>query len=466
MEHRRLLVLLVVLVVSLSLTAWVWHRRGSQEPPFYLGGIQVNEASLPHWLDRLEAVGMNTVSVTDYAHHGDWDSYNLWYDEEAEGELAEMRAAKGRGMHVVLIARVALDHAFPRNEFLWHGMILPKSEEELDEWFRRYTAFVLRWAEIAQREGVDVLMIGSEMNALTSTLPLTELPPLHDWYLSEEKRREQKEALLAHGDVVERRHLAPRGREGYDSLESYLEAQIGTERSWAETTVPSLAAANARRADLDRRWRELIARVREVYDGPLGYAANFDQYQEVGFWDALDVMGINAYFQLRPELLPQRDAETLQPLLVEGWRGVLGGIAEVRREQGLEDMPVVFTEMGYTYRANSTLEPWAADGFSLLPVAEAAPSSKAAPDAAPDAEPDRRLVVWQDQPVDLTERALAVRALRQAHAELQDPFLAGILYWKLSTEPAHFDVEPFVLLIDEGREDPLLPELQAFAAGS
>ena len=357
---------------------------------------------------------------------------------------------------MVLIARVALDHAFPRNEFLWHGMILPKSEEELDEWFGRYTAFVLRWAEIAQREGVDVLMIGSEMNALTSTLPLTELPPLHDWYLSEEKRREQKEALLAHGDVVERRHLAPRGREGYDSLESYLEAQIGTERAWAETTVPSLAAANARRADLDRRWRELIARVRAVYDGPLGYAANFDQYQEVGFWDALDVMGINAYFQLRRELLPQRDAETLQPLLVEGWRGVLGDIAEVRREQGLEDMPVVFTEMGYTYRANSTLEPWAADGFSLLPVASETP--------APTAEPERRLVVWQDQPVDLTERALAVRALRQAHAELREPFLAGILYWKLSTEPAHFDVEPFVLLIDEGRKDPLLPELQAFTA--
>ena len=41
--------------------------------------------------------------------------------------------------------------------------------------------------------------------------------------------------------------------------------------------------------------------------------------------------------------------------------------------------------------------------------------------------------------------------------------LAGILYWKLSSEPAHRDIEPFVLLIGErAGDDPLLVALQRF----
>ena len=133
----------VVLALLIALGA-IWDRLppGRAEPPpaesppaepqrdFLLGGIQVHEESYDRWFDRLAACGFNTVSVTDYAHHGDWDSYNLWFDGDNAGEVREIRAAKAHGFRVVLILRVALDHAFPRNEFLWHGMIQPKSEEE------------------------------------------------------------------------------------------------------------------------------------------------------------------------------------------------------------------------------------------------------------------------------------------------------------------------------------------------
>ena len=166
-----------------ALLAGACAPSGEEAPPFFLGGIQVNEADIEHWLDRLQAQGMNSVSVTDYAHQGDWDSENLWWDEENEGLMVELRAAKARGMRVVLILRVALDHAFERNAFLWHGMIMPDGESRLDEWFRRYRTFALRWAEIAEREGVDLLMIGSEMNALTSTSPLEEVPALEAYFL-------------------------------------------------------------------------------------------------------------------------------------------------------------------------------------------------------------------------------------------------------------------------------------------
>jgi len=472
------------------------------EPPadFLLGGIQVHEESYERWFDRLAACGFNTVSVTDYAHHGDWDSYNLWFDGDNRGEVREIRAAKARGFQVVLILRVALDHAFPRNEFLWHGMIQPRTEEELEEWFYRYRSFARWWARTAEREGVDLLMIASEMNALTSTRPVAELPSLEEWYLNADKRQDRRRRLLAHADRIEERHLVPPLQKGYRELAGYLDARIATERRWAETVAPDLTEINRRRELLDRHWRELIAEVRRHYHGPLGYAANFDQYREVGFWDALDVLGVNAYFQLRRHLIPDAAPDDLYPLLIEGWRRVLGELRAFRERQGLTDLPVVFTELGYTDRANSTLEPWAADGFSLVPVApldealaearirrraqearwrailaaEERPAEESLPPLPAPPERPEELVIWQDQPERPRERALAVRALHQVAEELQEelqegrpeetpqPFLRGLLYWKLSSHPWHHDDEPFVLLIDEATDDPLLPELQRF----
>lgn len=455
----RLLPGLLALVSWLALGAFT---ACSPTEEFLLGGIQVNEDSRERWTDRLQAVGMNTVAVTHYAHQGDWDSYNLWFDGDFSGVVGEIRAAHDAGLRVVLVLRLALDHAFPANEFMWHGMIQPADEEQLAEWFYRYRSFVLAWAEVAREEGVELLMIGSELNALTSTVPLEELPPLEEYYLDEEKRREGRDRLLGYADTLDEEHLEQPYQEGFDDLERYLDARIAAERRWAERTAPDLAAMNRRRALLEGYWRGLAAAVREVYPGPIGYAANFDQFQEVGFWDALDVMGINAYFQLRRHLMPGASPEELYPHLLAGWRRVLADVAEVRARQGLEEQPVVFTELGYTWRANSTLEPWASSGFSVLPVAPPGMPPGGPPEDVPVEPVEERLVVWAEQPPRPLERALAVRALHQAHGELEEPFLEGILYWKLSSHPWHRDDEPFVLLIDEDSEDPLLPELRRF----
>ena len=151
--------------------------------PFLLGGIQVDEPDHVAWTDGLLRARMNTVSVTVYAHQGDWDGDNLWFNEEEPAVLDEIRAARAAGLEVVLILRVALDHAFPRNEFLWHGMILPSSDERIDSWFERYRRFVVRWAAVAEAEGVGVLGIGSEMNALDATLPITRAGNMKNHYV-------------------------------------------------------------------------------------------------------------------------------------------------------------------------------------------------------------------------------------------------------------------------------------------
>ena len=111
---------------------------------------------------------------------------------------------------------------------------------------------------------------------------------------------------------------------------------------------------------------------------------------------------------------------------------------------------MLFTELGYVARENSTLAPWASDGFTVVPSPEGP-----------------RLMVWKDQPEDPVERALAVRALYEANldlsADLGAQLLCGILYWKLSTYAGHRKEEPFVLILETGDgADPLLGELQRF----
>ncbi|TPW11851.1 MAG: hypothetical protein FD129_1578, partial [bacterium] len=48
-------------------------------------------------------------------------------------------------------------------------------------------------------------------------------------------------------------------------------------------------------AGREREWRELIAAVRAIYPGPITYGANWDEYDHIAWWDAVDLIGINQY---------------------------------------------------------------------------------------------------------------------------------------------------------------------------
>lgn len=440
----------VLLVVLAAAAYWTAPRVVSWlAPPFWLGGIQVNEADHGAWVAALEGAGMNTVAVTVYAKQGDWDSANLWFEDEEPWVVHEIRQAREQGLDAVLILRVALDHAFERNKYFWHGMIAPRGDEALEEWFARYTRFVLQWAEIAEREGVAVLGVGSELNQLTNTIELDELPGLEEYYANEEKVERENARVLEHQEAIEQRHLFVRGYDPQGSLPEFLDERSRAERAWARQVAyleadDPLAAINRRRQTLDRHWRELIRQVRQRFSGRLTYAANFDQYEFVAFWDALDLIGVNAYFPLRGHLVPEIGDPELAALLEARWLARLRTLDAWRRDIGLPEHRVLFSELGYVRRANSTIEPWASHGFSVLP--------------SPDGE---QVVVWEDQPPDLNERALAVRGLYQANLALGGDLLAGLLYWKLSTEPSHAEIEPFVLILGAG--DPLEAELGAFA---
>lgn len=100
----------------------------------------------------------------------------------------------------------------------------------------------------------------------------------------------------------------------------------------------------------EREWRRIVAEIRRVYSGELTYAANWDRLENVSFWDALDLIGVQAYFPLADSAAPSR-AE-----LDRGWDRALAQLTELSKRHG--GKRVLFTEIGYDEAAHAAREPW------------------------------------------------------------------------------------------------------------
>lgn len=110
-------------------------------------------------------------------------------------------------------------------------------------------------------------------------------------------------------------------------------------------------------------WRALIADIRKEYHGPLSYAAHWDrEVEEIAFWDALDFIGVTAYFPLR---LP--DSATIDDL-VAAWGPYRQRLQNLAARY---DRPVLFLEAGYRPVAGTYREPWSYSGGTPDPTAQA-----------------------------------------------------------------------------------------------
>lgn len=198
---------------------------------------------------------------------------------------------------------------------------------------------------------------------------------------------------------------------GYDEEQDRSEIGFETEAAWSEwetsyrqflmhyarlaTEVEAdvLVLGTELRSSTTNRpafWRSLADSVRSVYDGKLTYAANWhEEYRQISFWDALDFVGVQAYFPLVEMTDPPLD--TLQAQ----WQSHRYALAQVHRRTG---KPVLFTEIGY----------------------RSAPSAAAAPWRWPERE--------EDVPADSSIQARCYRAFFSTMG--QAPWFAGAIIWK------------------------------------
>lgn len=200
-----------------------------------------------------------------------------WAPSDASLERT-IRHARQRGLRVLL-----KPHLWLTASRAWRAEIAMPDEAAWQQWFASYEAFLLHYATMAERLGVELLCIGTELHASVAQRP--------------------------------------------------------------------------------DDWRQLIAAVRAVYSGQLTYAANWDgEFEAVTFWDALDFIGVQAYFPL------SEAAQPTAPELVAGWQP---HVARLREVQEKYQRPVLFTEVGYRSAEQATAQPWAWEGLGTWAAASA-----------------------------------------------------------------------------------------------
>ncbi|HEV2047542.1 MAG TPA: hypothetical protein VGQ95_13220 [Chthoniobacterales bacterium] len=98
------------------------------------------------------------------------------------------------------------------------------------------------------------------------------------------------------------------------------------------------------------RWRRIIGAVRKVYHGKVTYGANWNEYADVRFWDALDYIGVLAYFPLTKTVDPSAEEITA------AWEKRCAELEKFSRANGGKKF--LFTEIGYNESARAAAEPW------------------------------------------------------------------------------------------------------------
>jgi hypothetical protein len=154
-------------------------------------------------------------------------------------------------------------------------------------------------------------------------------------------------------------------------------------------TVGTELAGTVGRAD---QWRAVIQQVRQVYHGPLTYAAlTYFEPLQITWWDDLDAMGIDAYFTVTLTSNPTPAQMQL------GWKPTVAYLGWLNHQW---HKPIILTEVGYM----------SVDGTNVLPGD------------------------WSlSGAVDDEEQAESYRALFDAFKG--HDWWQGVFWWSLSTDP-------------------------------
>lgn len=144
-------------------------------------------------------------------------------------------------------------------------------------------------------------------------------------------------------------------------------------------------------------WRQLIRKIRRVYHGPLTYAAATVEFQQIQFWDELDYIGVNAYFQL------SQNNEATFADLKRAWQPHRKAIEQIYRRYR---KPIIFTEAGYKSSKGSWIKPWEWEWGG---------------NAASNLE------------LDLQAQAMCYKALLQTF--WAEPWFYGVYWWKFYSHP-------------------------------
>ena len=96
-------------------------------------------------------------------------------------------------------------------------------------------------------------------------------------------------------------------------------------------------------------WIKTISMIRRYYKGMLTYSANWDHYQDIPFWEHLDLISTNSYWSLGDDQNVSLDE------ILRRWGQSPGAVLEFAKKKGKQ---LYFTEVGWCSLRNAASEPW------------------------------------------------------------------------------------------------------------
>lgn len=112
-------------------------------------------------------------------------------------------------------------------------------------------------------------------------------------------------------------------------------------------------------------WRNVISAVTEIYTGPVTYAANHGAENDITWWDAVDYIGVDAYYRL------VQDPANTDPSVAElkaAWAPIVTSLSALSERYG--NRPIIFTEIGYRSVDGVTYQPGESTAGTTLDMQE------------------------------------------------------------------------------------------------
>jgi hypothetical protein len=108
-------------------------------------------------------------------------------------------------------------------------------------------------------------------------------------------------------------------------------------------------------------WRAVVAGVRAIYHGPITYAAlKGGEETSITWWDAVDYIGVDGYYQLTTDL----NHDPTEAELEADWNPHISTLANLSAANG--NKPILLTEIGYRSQHGCSCHPW--DSLVVSPV--------------------------------------------------------------------------------------------------
>lgn len=99
-------------------------------------------------------------------------------------------------------------------------------------------------------------------------------------------------------------------------------------------------------------WYELIKKIRKIYKGRITYSANWDEYNEIEFWDQLDYIGTNSYYPISLSATPNVKST------MRNWTYYRSRLKKLSKKHNKQ---ILITEFGYRNVSYAGIRPWIHD---------------------------------------------------------------------------------------------------------